>query len=174
MAATMEIDEENPSVNTIAARAGVGVASLYRYFPSKAAIYAEISRRLQRDFLDQLRALLSQPSLGLEETVLECCRIAVEVPGVSPVLRRNLNLLVPLSWSKDTADTMLVAAVAEIARWLRMRMDSPPADLEDRVFMVFAAGRGIVMLSRLYPDAAPNDRDLVRHMARVTLMYMRS
>jgi len=40
------------SVNAIAACAGVGGASIYRYFPNKHAIHAEIARRLRRDFLD--------------------------------------------------------------------------------------------------------------------------
>ena len=83
MAATIELGDPDASVNAIAERAGVGIASLYRYFPSKSAIHAEISRRLQRDFLSQVRAILAQP-VSLEAAIEACCRAAVIVPHIQP------------------------------------------------------------------------------------------
>ena len=51
-------------------------------------------------------------------------------------------------------------------------MESPPADLEKRVFVAIAAGRGIVMLSRLHPELSPEDPELVHHAARLVLGYL--
>lgn len=172
VAAALAIGDPQTSVNTIAARAGVGVASLYRYFPSKTTIYAEISRRLQRDFLRRLREVLATPGLTVPEAVRACCALAVDVPGVSRDLRRSLNLAVPLSWSEETANAAFSASVAEIVAWLGARLVSPPADLQERVFVAFAAARGLVMMSRLLPDLAPTDDVLVDRMVRGTLAYL--
>lgn len=171
--AALAIGDSNASINTIAKRAGVGVASVYRYFPSKSAIYAEVSRRLQRDFLVKLRAMLSEPSLTIEAAVERCCRLAVVVPDVSPALRQALNLSLPLSWSQANADLVFSTALAEMTQWLGARLDRPPENLAERVFIAFAAGRGMVMMSRLMPEAAPPDDVLIRHMVRATLLHLR-
>lgn len=170
--AALDLGDPDASVNAIAARAGVGVASLYRYFPSKGAIYAEVSRRLQRDFLTRLRAALDAPSASLEATVMACCRIAVEAPGASPKLRRSLNLSLPHSWVQESANAIFSATVTELTRWLEARITPPPPDLRDRVFVAFAAGRGLVMMSRLLPELAPADEVLVAQMARGAMTYL--
>jgi hypothetical protein len=35
------------------------------------------------------------------------------------------------------------------------------------VFVAFSAGRGLVMISRLMPEHAPDDEALIAHMVRV-------
>ncbi len=170
--AALELGDPDASVNAIAARAGVGVASLYRYFPSKGAVYAEVSRKLQRDFLVRLRAALYAPASSLEATVTACCRIAVEAPGASPQLRRSLNLSLPHSWVQESANAIFTATVTELTRWLESRLAPAPKDLRDRVFVAFAAGRGLVMMSRLLPDLAPSDEVLVAQMARGAMTYL--
>jgi len=172
VAAALAIGDPEASVNAIAAKAGVGVASLYRYFPSKAAIYAEISRRLQRDFLRRLREVLESPSVTVEEAILACCRIAVEVPGVSTAIRRSLNLTLPMSWSEDNAGAMIAVAVERITEWLAARMPSPPPDLAHRVFVAFSSARGLVIMSQLCPSLAPDDEAMILHMARGISAYL--
>jgi len=172
VAAALELGDPDASVNLIAERAGVGVASVYRYFPTKAAIYAEVSRRLQRDFRARVQSVLEQPSLSVRDAVEACCRIAIQVPGVSPELRRALNLAVPLSWSQDNASQVFSETIEAFTLWLSSRLDPPPADLRDRVFVAFAAGRGIVMVSRVLSDIAPDDEALIRHMVTGALAYL--
>lgn len=164
--ALIELDDPDASLNALAARAGVGVASLYRYFPNKAAIYAELSRRLQRDFVAHVRRVLESAE-SVPAAIEACCRLAVIVPGVSPRLRRTLNLNVPLSWSQENASAMFQSAIVQMTQWLAARMDSPPPDLSERVFVAFASGRGLVMLSRMAPEHAPPDEPLIAHMARI-------
>lgn len=172
VAAALELGDPDASVNLIAERAGVGVASVYRYFPNKAAIYAEVSRRLQRDFRARVQSVLEQPSLSVRDAVEACCRIAIEVPGVSAELRRALNLAVPLSWSQDNASLVFSETIEAFTHWLSSRLDPPPADLRDRVFVAFAAGRGIVMISRVLSDIAPHDEALIQHMVTGALAYL--
>lgn len=172
VAAALAIGDPGASVNLIAERAGVGVASLYRYFPTKAAIYAEISRRLQRDFVVQIREVLARPGLTVEGAVEACCRLVVIVPGVSPALRRALNLMLPASWSQDNANTVFVTVIDMMTRWLEAHVGAPPPELAGRVFAAIAAARGMVMLSRIMPEVAPPDEELVTMMVRGTLAYL--
>lgn len=59
------------------------------------------------------------------------------------------------------------AAIVEMTRWLATKLDTVPPDLEERVFVAFSAGRGLVMISRLIPELAPDDQALIAHMVRV-------
>lgn len=160
--ATLTIGDPDASVNAIAERAGVGIASLYRYFPSKAAILAEISRRLQRAFLVDMRRVLEQPGVTVEDAIDIVCRLAVYEPGVSPEIRKALNVTVPMSWSHENAAAMYKAAMGELVQWLRSKLDPVPDDLEHRVFVAFAGARGVIMVSRAMPDLSPPDETLLR------------
>ncbi|MBL8612550.1 MAG: TetR/AcrR family transcriptional regulator [Myxococcales bacterium] len=163
--AAMEIDGPDPSINAIAARAGVGVASAYRYFPTKHAIYAEIARRLRQDFLRRLREALDTPGLSLDESVERVCRVAIELPGAGADLRRKVNLSLPVSWSVE-GDPTFAEAIDAVTVALGRRLEVPPPDLRQRVFVAFAAGRGVVMLSRAMPELTPDEETLVRHLTR--------
>lgn len=160
--ATITIGDPDASVNAIAERAGVGIASLYRYFPSKAAILAEISRRLQREFLVGLKRVLEEPGLTVAQAIEQVCRVAIYEPGASPEIRYAINVAVPMSWSHESARAMYADAQRELEGWLRGKLDPVPADLQHRVFVAFAAARGVVMVSRAMPAIAPPDEALVR------------
>jgi AcrR family transcriptional regulator len=164
--------DPNASMNDIAARAGVGVASVYRYFPSRGAIYAEVSRRLHREFLASLRSELAAPHADLAAAVRAVCRIAVHVDGTNPQLRHALNVMVPASWSYDSACETFRTSIEEIVAWLRHHMPTPPADLESRVFVMFALARGTIQIAMSYPTLAPSMPDLVDHLTRATLAVL--
>lgn len=148
-------------LKAIADRAGVGVASLHRYFPTRAAIYAELSRRMQRDFVTFLRATLAAPATSATNILEALCRFAVSVPRP---LRAVLNLDVPFAWTEDNATAWFSTAVDEITGWLAARMPAPPPDLRHRVFAAFAVVRGITIYSTMMPDASLDDDALVRLM----------
>lgn len=171
ISAALRLGDPDLSLSALAEHAGVGLASLHRYFPTKAAVYAEVSRRLQSDFLARVRAVLESPTLSLDEAIAACCRLAVEVPGATPALRRALNLLPP-SFSQENANAVFTSVVEELTRWLSSRLSAPPPDLKSRVFVAFAAGRGVVMVSRLIPELAPPDEVLIEHMVRGTRVYL--
>jgi AcrR family transcriptional regulator len=163
--AVMDLADPEATMETIASRAGVGVASIYRYFPNRGAIYAEISRRLHRRFLAQLREELAVPSRDLATMVVAVCRVVVQGPAVSRELRRSLNGAVPMSWSQESASEVYGVAMAEIAVWLQGNLPEPPADLEQRVFVAFSGVRGAIMMAMLFPERAPPDEKLIALMA---------
>ncbi len=170
--ATLRAGDPDLSINQIAELAGVGVASVYRYFGGKPAIYAEISRRLQRAFLLQLRALLARPELEVDEAIEQVCRLAVIVPHATPGLRRLLNVALPLSWSEENARETFEAAITEMTAWFTARVPDAPADLPTRMFVAFSATRGAVMMSQMMPGLAPEPEVLVQHLVACTRTYL--
>ncbi len=172
VAAAVDLADPAVTLQAIAERAGVGVASLHRYFPSKGAIYAEISRRLHRKFLLQLRAVLTEPSTDLRTSVRKVCALVVDGPGVSPALRKCINVVVPVSWSQESAEEIFGTAIREIAGWLQANLEHPPPDLAERVFVAFAAGRGLVLVSMVMPQHAPGHEALIDHMTRGTMCHL--
>lgn len=166
VAAVMELADPEATIETIALRAGVGVASVYRYFPNRGAIYAEISRRLHRQFLAQLREVLTAPPRDLEMVVADVCRVVVEGPRATRELRRCLNAAVPLSWSQESASEVYGTAMTEMVAWLRAHLYAPPKDLDQRVFVAFSLVRGSVMMAMMFPERAPPDARLIEHMVR--------
>ena len=159
--ATCALADPEMSINDIAAKAGVGVASIYRYFPNRGAIYAEIARRLHVEFLDKIRRLLATDGLSVDDAIAGGCELAVSGSGVSRDLRHALNVWVPMSWSKATADRVFATHITEISRWLATRLDPLPSDLEQRVFMAFSAVRGIVLMWILHREAAPSEEQVL-------------
>lgn len=174
IAAAIEIGPE-ATLAAIAERAGVGTASLHRYFPTIGAIFAEVSRQMYRTLLEQLRAVMADDEPDLRVVVSRVCRIAFDGPNVSLEYRRKLNLDLPLSWSKGIAEAVYQELLAELTAWLARRLPDPPADLASRVFVAFAYVRGCVLLSLLYPALAPPPEFLIEQLTdTVTATLTRS
>ena len=170
--ATIELASPEVTTSAIAQRAGVGIASLYRYFPNRGAIFAEISRRLLADFSRELNVVLARTDLGVAEFVRAVCQLAIVRPNVSNELRRALNVMVPLSWSKSSVDEAYGGAVAGIEQSFRQRLRRPPDDLATRVFVVFSAIRGVISMSMIYPEHAPSNDELTIMLAETILSYV--
>lgn len=140
---------------TIGDRAGVGTASVHRYFPTLSSIFAEVSRRMFRVLLAQIRVALVDADRPLRVIVGDVCRLAFSGSNVPLAYRRRMNLEIPLAWSQDTADASYREVLDEVTAWLRAHLAAPPDDLPARVFAAFAFIRGAVSMWLLYPTAAP-------------------
>lgn len=64
----IEMGYDKASTNKIAERAGVGIGSLYEYFPGKEAIFAEVRRREDYRLFD---LIMSRPEPGSVKALLE-------------------------------------------------------------------------------------------------------
>lgn len=145
----------------IATRAGVGAASLHRYFPSTAAIFAEVSRQTYRTLLDQIRGLTARTDLDLRAMVEELCSAVLAGPGLSFEHRRRLNLEIPLIWSMGVAEQVYTEVVDAMSVWIRKNVDPPPPDLDERLFIALSTLRGCTLVSLLYPNLAPPTESLL-------------
>lgn len=81
------------STNRIAERAGVGVGSLYEYFPGKEAVYAELRRRETSRWYAELR---DAPAPGAPKDVIRhIVRTRVRFAAANPALYAALHSEVP-------------------------------------------------------------------------------
>lgn len=115
-AATRILEEQGIAgfnTNAIADRAGVGVASVYEYFPSKEAIAAELILRAHLTLAGILRdSLVETEGLPFENAVRSMIRSVVACDHARPRLARVLEFEeATLPKTKE-----LVAAEAEIFR----------------------------------------------------------
>ena len=154
IAAAIELGPQ-ATLAAIAAKAGVGAASLHRYFPTTAAIFAEVSRQGYRTLLEQIRALTNREDLELYEMVKLVCQAAIDGPGLSLEHRRRLNLELPLAWTTSTAEQVYGEVLEAAAAWIRTHVRPAPRDLEARVFVAFANIRGAVLMMLMFPSLAP-------------------
>jgi AcrR family transcriptional regulator len=156
---------------TIAKRAGVGEASLYRYFPTQGALHAELTRWFQRRFREAVQQVTETPNLSLEDGLRQICALALMLPKE---WRRVADLAVPFTWSESHANEVYGDVIALITAWAATRLPGPPPDLTTRVFIAFASVRGIMIISSMMPHLAPDDGALFEHALRTTLTTVRA
>lgn len=149
---------------TIARHAGVGEASLYRYFPTQGALHAELTRHFQRQFRDAVHAVTQTPDLSLEQGVRQICAVALMLPKE---WRRVADLAVPFTWSEAHANDVYGEVIALITTWAATQVTAP--DLATRVFIAFASVRGIMIISSMMPGLAPDDTQLFEYSVRTAL-----
>jgi AcrR family transcriptional regulator len=111
------------TTNRIADRAGVNVASLYQYFPSKEAILAELQRRHVAEQRAAMRKVLEEHrGQDLETTVRALVLMGMAAHAVAPQVHAALAQMLPMrrSRSGDESDPVmrevahaLVSAVPE-------------------------------------------------------------
>jgi len=128
---------EKMNTNRIAERAGVNIASLYQYFPSKEAIAVELQRlhgeHVRQRVLAALRATDGPTDLRSMLRVL--VQAAVEEHRVEPALHRALSEELPRSARRAMgARETMMAAVAEIQRPLLR--DIPHGDVAEFIARV--------------------------------------
>jgi AcrR family transcriptional regulator len=93
------LEEDGPTritTNRIAERAGVGIGSLYQYFPSKEAVFAEMIRNERARMLARLEMVVeSLPSTDASEALELFVAAAVDQQLDRPGVARALDILEP-------------------------------------------------------------------------------
>jgi AcrR family transcriptional regulator len=171
VAAAIELKGE-ATLADIAERAGVGSASMHRYFPTLSSIFAEVSRRMFRSLLGHIRTELADRERPLCEIVHGVCRTAF-VGGHVPIeFRRRMNLEIPLAWSHGASELAYQEILDEITMWLEQNLAEPPRDLAGRVFAAFACVRGTVSLFLLSPTSAPAMETMIAYTSEAALAVL--
>jgi AcrR family transcriptional regulator len=93
------LEEDGPTritTNRIAERAGVGIGSLYQYFPSKEAVFAEMIRNERASMFARLEMVVeSLPSMDASEALELFVAAAVDQQLDRPGVARALDVLEP-------------------------------------------------------------------------------
>ena len=92
------------STNRIAERAGVGIGSLYEYFPGKEAVFAELRRREMEKWYARLRA--GPRSGSPREVIRHIVTAQVRYAGENPRLYATLETEVPRAAVADVRDAI--------------------------------------------------------------------
>lgn len=154
-AATQLLEEsglESFTTNRIAQRAGVGVASVYRYFATKEAIIAEIDLRNRRENAAHMMSALR----SFEEDFSAAARAALmhflDTAGPRGRVRQALVSEVPLAWIKPNAAETFDGLIAACGLTLgRLLPELPKSEIERRLYLAFHAVQGVAVARLVFP-----------------------
>lgn len=163
------------TTNHVAELAGVGIASLYEYFPNKHALVAEIVRHVLAELLADLGASTqliasSPPEAAMEAWLGSMYAAVARRRGVVKVIVQE----VPFLWeipAVDEARTMLLA-LARSTRDLgaRVRGTRP---LPDAMIYLLATMTGAAVLEAVLRPPAEHDPDeLIAALAEIVHRVM--
>ena len=157
------------TTNHVAELAGVGIASLYEYFPNKHALVAEIVRHVLEELLAELarstQLITTSPrKLALEAWLGSMYAAVAKRRGVVRVIVQE----VPFLWdipAVDNARTMLLA-LARSTRERGASVGTPP--LPDAMVYLLATMTGAAVLEAvLRPPAEHSAEELIETLAEI-------
>jgi AcrR family transcriptional regulator len=156
------------NTNLVAQRAGVGVGSLYQYFPNKDALIVALSKRERDVFLAEAGGALSEPT-G-QRALKHLITVSVHQQLRRPALARALDFEEnrPAIANELAAST---AALREVIRQILAREDIPPQpNMETTTDDLFAVIRAIVDAAG---ERGESDRaDLESRVSRALFGYL--
>lgn len=143
------------SVNAIAERAGVGIASLYRYFPNREAILAELGRNLHSRVEPMAREILRQAS-SLEQAIEGCCRLGLERSYGERHIIEFLAAQMPYTWHQQEAEAINRVMLRLVVETLDRFLVGTPDQMHARAFSMVMMVRGVSTWRTLLPELAPS------------------
>jgi AcrR family transcriptional regulator len=167
---------ERANVNAIADLAGVGIGSLYQYFPSKEALVAEVIKRHADKMLEVFQQDLAELAfLPMPEACRGIVRRAIAAYSVDPALRRVINRDMPghgaFSRSRDF-DQML----AELLRGYLAFQHTivRPKNLDLAVKILTSAVEAVIVRVVADDPTLLGPEELVDELTRLILGYVMS
>lgn len=158
------------NTNAVAERAGVGVGSLYQYFPGKDALLAALIRRGWADLLDGVRRALA-PQDGLVATLDRLVSVAVEQQAARPRLARVLDFeqqRLPLdAETAALAGAIGVAVAGLLARYAAELPGIHPAEAAADLATIARA-----LVDRDGEQGVPDPAGLRRRVRRAVFGYL--
>ncbi|MEZ0240345.1 MAG: TetR family transcriptional regulator [Chloroflexota bacterium] len=152
------------TMDDVAARAGMTRATLYRYFPSRDALFLELLLREEERFLDGVRAALAVDADlvdALEDSIAFCLRYARQHPLLDRLLETDPDLLLPYLTVNSAP---VLERAAEVVGAL-VRAKSPGID-PDRAQVASRAAARLLVSYAINPPGDPPER-LARSLAQM-------
>ncbi len=158
------------TTNRIAERAGVNIASLYQFFPGKAAIVAELSRRhVEEQRVAMRRAMKEHRGRGLEATVRLMVSMGIAAHACSPRLHHALSEELPArragEWGKEDAP------MVEQMRQLLAESDVPDPELA--LWLLDTTAHAVIHRAVIERPADLSNGLLAEELVTLLLRYLR-
>lgn len=136
----------------VARRAGVGIATLYRRFPTRQAlIEAVFSTRLEQMVQAAEEAIAMENGWeGFSTYILRLCALQAEDCGVRDVLRMTFPTAKGLEETRARGYALTAQLIARAKEQGSLRDDFSPEDL---VYLLIANGAFVAATSRIRPTA---------------------
>lgn len=147
-------------MDEVARRAGVGVATLYRRFPTRSDLISGSFQPKMDAYADAVEHALAEPDpwVAFSSYVERVCAMQAEDRGFTNVLTMTFPSHAAFVASRDRSHAALVQLIARAKAAGRLRADFVPEDL----VMVLMANAGVVSATG---DAAPDTwRRLVSYL----------
>ena len=160
------------STNAIAERAGVGIGSLYEYFPGKDAIFAELKRRRAKE---HFALLTSEPrEKGLPEMLRHLTTNHIAFVRKDAALHSALETVVPRFAVEETEEEVLEAYMPLSNDFLEVHSNfvRPSAELP---FVSELLMRVLISTVNDYANKSPeklNDPQLVEQLTEMLSRYL--
>ena len=166
---------EGATTNKIAATAGVGVGSLYQYFPSKEALVASLIDRHSGQMLAFLeaRSASAPRDQPLREIVREVVGAMIEAHKVDPRLHRVLIEQVPRVGSLRRIEALDAQIRALIEAYLEQRRDEiRPRNIKLAVFLLTSTVEAITHGAVLKHPEYLADEQLIDETTELVMRYL--
>lgn len=158
------------NTNAIASKAGVGIGSLYQYFPNKDSIVLALITKFEETFHDTVvKAVQEGKGQGLKTRFRSVIRALVSAHYYRPRLKRVLEIEEERLGS-EADDSVFHASLLQLLREHKDEMAMPVSRVTERVFMAIL--RAVVDLG-LRSGASPESTEQrAMHAACGYLLYV--
>lgn len=158
------------TTNHVADLAGVGIASLYEYFPNKHALVAEIVRHVLDELLADLGASThlitsSPPDVALKTWLGSMYAAVAKRRGVVRVIVQE----VPFLWEIPAVDQArrLMLELARSTRDLGARVSGTPRISDAMIYLLATMTGAAVLEAVLRPPSAHSAEELIESLAEI-------
>ena len=159
------------TTNRVAERAGVNIASLYQYFPSKEAIVAELRKRhVAEQRAAAAQALTEHRGKGLEAAIQALVSIGLAVHAVAPALHQAFTEQLPDRRSRMTAPDE--APMADVRRLLEQAAVDLP-DKELALWMIDTVAHAVIHRAAVERPKDLSSDLLASELSALLLRYLR-
>jgi AcrR family transcriptional regulator len=163
---------DRASTNKIAARAGMSVGTLYRYFPTKEAVVLALARRhAERELTVLGKCLHGLAEAPLEEAARELIRALIDLHRIEPDLQKVFLTQIPQIGGLTQIREMDGEAARLLERFLAARIGAR-ADLGLVVFVLMHAIEGLIHQALLQREAYLDDPRFAEELTRMAIGYL--